>query len=87
MEITDNRQKVFVVKTDFHSNFDSPFFLHNTYESALNTFSRLIKENYTLDQLVDPSSEISLNFEEGYFEINKSFAPDNICIEEHFIEP
>lgn len=85
MEIAENSQKVFVVKTDFHSNFNSPIFIHATFESALLNFSELIRENYTFEQLLDPSRKLHLDLESGSFEFDIDCAPDNIYIEEMFV--
>lgn len=88
MENTKNiLQSVYVVKTDFHANFDSPIFIHGSFESALSQFSKLINENYTIEELLDPCKKMHLNLESGYFEFNIDGAPDNICIEEMTVIP
>lgn len=55
--------KVYVIKCDFHSNFNYPIFIHASFTSALSQFSKLINDNYSIEELLDPSKKLHLDFE------------------------
>ena len=80
-------QMVHVVKTDFHANFDSPIYIYSDLDSALKQFSKLIRENYTFEQLLDPTKVIYLDSEEGIFKFDTEGSPDQIYIEEMTVNP
>ena len=82
-----NLPVVYVVKTDFYSNFNSPIFIHADFDSALKQFSKLIQENYTFEQLLEPANKMHLDLEKGTFEFDIESSPDNIYIEEMFVNP
>ncbi|WP_321383530.1 hypothetical protein [uncultured Enterococcus sp.] len=65
------QETIYVVTTEFYDNGERTFLPHKTQKGAYKTFIKLIKETYTLDDLLDPDIHCELDSSGGLLKVSK----------------